>query len=384
MTTTNRFFPRQFFASPLARAAVLVLLSAATVDAQRSAVSRSGGGSSGGGGGRGGGGGSISSSGSSGGSSVSGGSHRSTGRGRSATARDGRGSSRGPHRPTGTYRRPGNYGGGRGGGGQYYYNGYYPYYGGHYGYYNSFYFGLGYGYPLYYGYPGYYRPYAYYPHVGGGGRGGGDYSYSRNDLGAVSLKVKPKNAEVYVDGRYVGAAKSFDGTPRYLWLAPGRYDLTLYCPGYTNLSAEIEITPSEIVKYSLELERGEAVRPDPPEPPAREPYRRHREHAPPPTAAPRSTEPSNVSRTPVGADARREPGGVVLEVHPADASVYLDGRFIGTGREVSTLRSPLLVDPGSHTLQVIHPDYLSEDIEFEIGSGVERDLEVMLGEKTSF
>ena len=42
-------------------------------------------------------------------------------------------------------------------------------------------------------------------------------------LGAVAIKVRPKTAEVYVDGRYVGAAGSYDGFPGYLWIDAGAH-----------------------------------------------------------------------------------------------------------------------------------------------------------------
>ena len=59
-------------------------------------------------------------------------------------------------------------------------------------------------------------------------------------------------------------------------------------------------------------------------------------------------------------DARGEPGSVRLEIEPDDASVYLDGRFLGTGRELARLRSGLIVDPGEHMLEVVRPGRRSE------------------------
>ena len=54
-------------------------------------------------------------------------------------------------------------------------------------------------------------------------------------------------------------------------------------------------------------------------------------------------------------DVRSQPGVLMLHVEPNDASVYLDGRFIGTGEELSRLRSGLIVDVGSHRLEVVRP-----------------------------
>src|SRR6185436_1225026 len=80
------------------------------------------------------------------------------------------------------------------------------------GYYPWGYGGLGFG--GYYG--GYYDPW-YDPYGYGGGLGyGGGYagnlsSRSFDDDGALRIKVKPREASVYVDGYYAGKVDDFDG-----------------------------------------------------------------------------------------------------------------------------------------------------------------------------
>ncbi|HSB60732.1 MAG TPA: hypothetical protein VLI67_03365, partial [Vicinamibacteria bacterium] len=51
-------------------------------------------------------------------------------------------------------------------------------------------------------------------------------------FGAVDLDVKPGQAEVWVDGRYVGEARDLDGYPSYLWLEQGAHKLAIYKGGY--------------------------------------------------------------------------------------------------------------------------------------------------------
>jgi hypothetical protein len=58
--------------------------------------------------------------------------------------------------------------------------------------------------------------------------------------------------------------------------------------------------------------------------------------------------------------------------------VYLDGRFVGTGTELAGLHAGLLVEPGSHRLEVARPGYLSRREEFEVGPDEERRLEITL------
>ena len=61
-------------------------------------------------------------------------------------------------------------------------------------------------------------------------------------------------------------------------------------------------------------------------------------------------------------DLRAEPARTVLSIAPADASVYLDGRFLGLASE---LPRELLIDPGSHRLEVLRPGFLSQAVDFD-------------------
>src|SRR5262249_59152815 len=61
-------------------------------------------------------------------------------------------------------------------------------------------------------------------------------------------------------------------------------------------------------------------------------------------------------------------GTVHLALRPADASVYVDGEFRGSGRRAETLR----LAPGRHRLEVVRPGYRT----------VEREIDVRPGETT--
>ncbi len=88
----------------------------------------------------------------------------------------------------------------------------------------------------------------------------------------------------------------------------------------------------------------QAVAPAPPAP----------EVVPPPPAppAPRST----------------EPGAVEFSVHPADARVYLDDDYLGTGAEIATVESGHAFAPGVHVLEVTHPEYRPQRLVFGVHS----------------
>jgi hypothetical protein len=122
---------------------------------------------------------------------------------------------------------------------------------GYYGY--PFYapFGFGYGIPSGYFDPFYGDPYDY-------GAGYGAYSsnvYGGHDQGALKLKVKPRNAKVYVDGFYVGIVDDFDGAFQKLTLNGGRHKVELRADGYETTEFDVLITPQQTVTFAGDMKK---------------------------------------------------------------------------------------------------------------------------------
>jgi hypothetical protein len=140
-----------------------------------------------------------------------------------------------------------------GGGGIYVPGGYY----GHGGYYGGYY-GAGYGYydPWggYGGYSGYYSGY-YDPWYGGYPavyQPSADYVF---DQGRLRLKIKPRNAEVYVDGYYAGAVDDFDGIFQRLHLESGPHRIEIRAMGYETLTFEVMINVDRTTTYEGEMRK---------------------------------------------------------------------------------------------------------------------------------
>jgi hypothetical protein len=157
---------------------------------------------------------------------------------------------------------------GGGGGGVYYpgifYDPYYSYYYDPYGYggrYSSYWNPYGYGYGLGY--------FAYDPFLGGGyGYGGGGYGYDPyqggggygsssgyRGVGSIRLKVKPADAQVYVDGYYMGVIDSFDGAFQRLSIEDGSHKVEVRAEGYEPVQFDVMVTPGETITYKGELKR---------------------------------------------------------------------------------------------------------------------------------
>ena len=283
-------------------------------------------------------------------------------------------------------------GGGRRGGGRHGGRGHYGgrgYYGGHrYG------ISLGYyGWGGYWRYGGYfYNPFSYHYPV--------YYSYHPErfeDFGALDLNVRPKKTEVWIDGQYVGTAGRFDGYPGYLWLEDGPHELILFRQGKQSVVREVNVLAGNVLDIAVDMAPGDSTPAEQLTSFTQEELRRRREmaevrgqeeqfeqaeQAERVASVERDRRSDRVRvRSDRGLDqkdVREEPGRLSLSIDPGDASIYLDGRFLGTGDELARLHSGLIVAPGDHTLEVVRPGFDSQNVLFSVQAGEETEVEITL------
>lgn len=222
-----------------------------------------------------------------------------------------------------------------------------PYYG--YGY------GYGYGWP-YYGWPYGYGPYYGWPYGGYAAAarpvyvqaGDGD----KKDLPAtVETKIKPRKAQVVVDGEAVGKANDFDGDWNILFLEPGRHVIEFSAPELMTFRTVIEARAGSHYRIQEQMKKGEGLDPRSSTEPAPEPRAEARPAASAPE--PRPTRPS----APTDESAGMRNGFLWLRVRPADAAVYLDGKFLGNADELSRLHGGIPVALGRHKVEVLMPGH---------------------------
>jgi PEGA domain-containing protein len=141
----------------------------------------------------------------------------------------------------------------------YYYNPYYS--GGRYSYWSPFGYGYGLGYFSYdpflfsgYGYPGSGYGGSYYdPYYGGSGGYSSRAGQAYREVGSLRLKVKPSNAQVYIDGYFVGVIDSYDGAFQRLSVEAGPHRVELKAEGFEPVQFEVMITPGETITYKGEM-----------------------------------------------------------------------------------------------------------------------------------
>ncbi|HUL78328.1 MAG TPA: PEGA domain-containing protein [Vicinamibacteria bacterium] len=120
--------------------------------------------------------------------------------------------------------------------------------------------GYGWGFAPFYGWGwgwGLYPPAYYAP-------GGVDMNMAMMaGVGAVDLNVKPNQADVWVDGKYVAEARDLDGDPSYLWLPEGEHRLAIYKGGYLTFDEPIEIRRGMKSDLKVRLQPGDSQPPGP-------------------------------------------------------------------------------------------------------------------------
>jgi hypothetical protein len=234
----------------------------------------------------------------------------------------------------------------------------------------------------YYG-PSYYRPYFYAPFYWGvygwypypfGPYPPYPYYWGGYDpASSVRVLVEPKEAQVYVDGYFVGLVDDFDGWSQRLRLVPGEHEIAFYLEGYRPVHEKLLFRPSAGYKLRHALEK---LAPGEPMPPRPEPAPGAPQAAPP---RPPDEQPAYERAEPPGGEAPPEAnefGTLALRVQPDDAAVQIDGeRWDGP---LGGSRLQVQLAQGRHRLVVSKEGYRSYVADIEVRAGEVTTLNVSL------
>jgi hypothetical protein len=209
---------------------------------------------------------------------------------------------------------------------------------------------------------------------------------------AVRLEVKPREAEVFVDGYYAGIVDDFDGTFQRLNVPPGDHEIELWLEGYRTVKQKVYLTRDNTfkIKYQMEhLASGEAPEPkpqpiDPPQdvnpprmqqpPMPRGPMTRRMPPPPPPQQQP--PDERGVQVEPRGGQRNAAYGTLAVRVQPADAEISIDGEnWRGPGGQD---RMTIEVSEGSHTIEIRKSGYRTYVTQIDVRRGQTTPLNVSL------
>jgi PEGA domain-containing protein len=200
------------------------------------------------------------------------------------------------------------------------------------------------------------------------------YRFANADS-AVKLEVKPKEAEVYVDGYYAGIVDDFDGVFQRLRVPPGEHEIEIYLDGYRAVHQKVYLTPDNTFKIKYQMERlgaGETPEPRPqpvnpsmppgagaplpgqaapgqpiPMPPQRGPRR--------PMPPQQQPLPPQAPPPPPGGAQPSDYGTLAIRVQPGGAEIRIDGE-VWRGPEG---QDRLVIDlaEGQHTIEIRKSGY---------------------------
>jgi hypothetical protein len=116
--------------------------------------------------------------------------------------------------------------------------------------------GFGWGYPYWgSGYPYWGLGWGWgYPYWGWGNPYWGAYPHAPDNSAELKLEVKPKDAQVYVDGYYVGIVDDFDGAFQRMELEAGPHRVEIRAAGFQTIAFDVRIEPNDTVTYRGQLQ----------------------------------------------------------------------------------------------------------------------------------
>lgn len=228
--------------------------------------------------------------------------------------------------------------------------------------------------PFYYGF---YRPYynPFFFDVYGWGYPGipslGFYNHGYRADSSARIEVKPRHAEVYVDGYRAGIVDEFDGFAQRLHVPPGEHILEVYLEGHRTITEAILFQPGESYRIKQAME---PLAPGEPEPARPTPK-------PGTTPAPRRQydgfgRPIDLSPAPHATEARSAGEGatIAIRVQPGDATILIDGeRWQG-----SADRLEIHVTPGEHRIEIQRDGYQPFSTTVRVGPGESSPINVSL------
>lgn len=230
--------------------------------------------------------------------------------------------------------------------------------------------------PFWFDWYGYqYRPYPPYP----------PYYYQSG--AELRIQVKPREAEVYIDGYLVGTVNDFDGVLQRLHVPLGEHEISVYHEGYRTITERMLFRPYESynIKQTMQpLGTGEAAearpQPDPnrraPEPRGSVPDTRR---PGPPDSGGAAQGPPRRGGPPEGRYPDRNAGrfgSLAIRVQPADATVLIDGERWDTSAGDDRLLVEL--SEGEHRVEIRKEGFKTYSSSVRVRAGERVPLNVSL------
>jgi hypothetical protein len=184
-----------------------------------------------------------------------------------------------------------------------------------------------------------------------------DWDWESREI-RVRLLVEPDDANVLLNGKWIGEAYEFSSFESAIRLASRNNEIIVKKEGYVEEAIDLYRYYTNNVTIRLKLrEDKDFTAPVKPTEPAKKP------ESPPKTEPPGKTPPQIEEKDRELTTA--EPVEVFLEVLPEEAAIYLNGKFWGIsprGGKIENVR----LKPGKYTLEVTKPGYRTFEKELDV------------------
>jgi len=72
---------------------------------------------------------------------------------------------------------------------------------------------------------------------------------------SIKCDVKPKDAQVFVDGSLVGTARDFNSSDHPLYIFPGEHVLEFRHPGHESYSTKLNLLPEQDMRVKVRMNK---------------------------------------------------------------------------------------------------------------------------------
>jgi hypothetical protein len=180
----------------------------------------------------------------------------------------------------------------------------------------------------------------------------------------VLLKVEPDDAQVLLNGKWIGDAYEFSSWTSALRLSSRNNELIFKKEGYVEEAIDLYKYDTRKIVIQLKLLKDKDYA-GPVKTKPRDETVKTAEAGKKPEYQAKTLPPKELPPEPPEEKMFVKPVEVTLEVHPAEASIYLNGKFWGISPKLGKIEN-LRLEPGRYTLEVVKPGYRDYKKEIEV------------------
>ncbi len=209
------------------------------------------------------------------------------------------------------------------------------------------------------------------------------------DLAVLRFDIRPKDARVHVDEKFVGRSRYFNGKKGFLFLEPGFYVLELRFDGFQTVRVDLDVQPRCRYDMTHRLLRASSGHREPEEDFGKgipldrvfSPKNPVQQQVAVPARSggpdPRLRNDIDGAAGPPSASSKHN-ASLFLRVSPEQARVSIDGVFVATAGELASMESPLATSAGEHVVEIRAEGFLRWSDVVELAEGERRDITVEL------